>query len=190
MLSVWERGTLRKRSIMPGTSKTCNKCGKSGHFGIVCKTKQGGQQNQRRDDKYGHKSAKSIVNYVESNDDDEYAFIVKNQSDKNDEIKINAGGVNMKCVIDSGASVNTISSALWKKLKIQKILCKSEKSEKKLYAYGSETPLEVLGKFTCEIYLNVKGQSESVEAEFYVIKGSRVSLLGKGTAIQLGVLKL
>ncbi|CAG2188160.1 unnamed protein product [Mytilus edulis] len=66
-------------------------------------------------------------------------------------------------------------SALWENLKIQKIVCKSEKSEKKLYAYGSETPLEVLGKFTCEI--NVKGQSESVEGAFYVVKGNSVSLL-------------
>lgn len=89
---------------------------------------------------------------------------MKNQSDKNDEIEINAGGINMKCIIDSGASVNIISSELWEKLKIQKIKCKSEKSNKKLYSYGSDTPLEVLGKFTCEIYLNVKSQSESVQA--------------------------
>lgn len=60
----------------------------------------------------------------------------------------------------------------------------------KLYSYGSDTPLEVLGKFTCEIYLNVKSQSESVQAEFYVVKGNSVSLLGKTAAIQLGVLKL
>ncbi|CAG2201705.1 unnamed protein product [Mytilus edulis] len=187
-------GHFGKDPSCPAQGKTCNKCGKSGHFGTVCKTKQGGQQNQRRYGKYGTKSAKGIVNYVES-DDDEYAFIVKNQSDKNDafivknqsdkndEIEINAGGINIKCVIDSGASVNIISSALWEKLKIQKIVCKSEKSEKKLYSYGSETPLEVLGKFTCEI--NVKGQSESVEGAFYVVKGNSVSLLGKATAIQL-----
>lgn len=66
----------------------------------------------------------------------------------------------MKCVIDSGASVNIISSELWKKLKSQKIKCESEKSDKKLYSNVSDTPLEVLGKFTCEIYLNVKSQSE------------------------------
>ncbi|CAC5361422.1 unnamed protein product [Mytilus coruscus] len=69
-------GHFGKDPSCPAQGKTCNKCGKSGHFGIVCKTKQGGQQNQRRYGKYGHKSAKGIVNYVES-DDDEYAFIVK-----------------------------------------------------------------------------------------------------------------
>ncbi|CAG2200145.1 unnamed protein product [Mytilus edulis] len=126
-------GHFGKDPSCPAQGKTCNKCGESGHFGTVCKTKQGGQQNQRRYGKYGHKSAKGIVNYVES-DDDEYAFIVKNQSDKNDafivknqsdkndDIEINAGGINIKCVIDSGASVNIISSALREKLKIQKIV--------------------------------------------------------------------
>ena len=169
-------GHFGKHPSWPAQGKTCNNCGTSGHFGTLCKTKQGGQQNQRRygSGKYGHKSAKGIVNFVES-DDDEYAcivknqidnndaFIVKKQSDKNDEIEINAGGINIKCVIESGASVNIISSALWEKLKIQKFVCKSEKSEKKSYAYGRKTPLEVLGKFTCEI--NVKGQSESVEGD-------------------------
>ncbi|OPL20634.1 hypothetical protein AM593_04673, partial [Mytilus galloprovincialis] len=164
-------GHFGKHPSWPAQGKTCNNCGTSGHFGTWCKTKQGGQQNQRRygSGKYGHKSAKGIVNCVES-DNDEYAcivknqidkndafivknqsdkndaFIVKNQSEKNDEIEINAGGINIKCVIESGAS---------------KFVCKSEKSEKKSYAFGRKTPLEVLGKFTCEI--NVKGQSESVE---------------------------
>lgn len=36
----------------------------------------------------------------------------------------------------------------------------------------------------------MKSQSESVQAEFYVVKGNSVSLLGKTAAIQLGVLKL
>ncbi|CAG2198052.1 unnamed protein product [Mytilus edulis] len=136
-------GHFGKDPSCPAQGKTCNKCGKSGHFGTVCKTKQGGQQNQRRYGKYGHKSAKGIVNYVES-DDNEYAFIVKNQSDKNDafivknqsdkndDIEINAGGINIKCVIDSGASVNIISSALREKLKIQK-MCVNLKNQKRNY---------------------------------------------------------
>ena len=115
---------------------------------------------------------------------------MKNQSDKSDEIEINAGGINLKCVIDSGASVNIISSALWENLKSQKIKCKSEKSNKKLYAYGSDSPLEVVGKFSCEVYIQNQSKMKSAQAEFYVVRGNGVSLLGKATAIELGVLKL
>ncbi|CAC5407295.1 unnamed protein product [Mytilus coruscus] len=72
------QGHFGKDPSFPAQGKICNKCGKSGHFGTMCKTKQEGQQNQRRFDKYGHKSAKAIVNYVASDDNDEYPFIVKN----------------------------------------------------------------------------------------------------------------
>ncbi|XP_071123320.1 uncharacterized protein [Mytilus edulis] len=68
-------GHFGKDPSCPAQGKTCNKCGKSGHFGTVCKTKQGGQQNQRRYGKYGRKSEKGIVNYVES-DDDEYMHLL------------------------------------------------------------------------------------------------------------------
>ena len=79
---------------------------------------------------------------------------------------------------------------MWEDLKEQKIKCKSEKSDKKLYAYGSDMPLNVLGKFSCNVSLNAKGQSKCVQALFYVVKGNGQSLLGKFTAQELGVLKL
>ena len=62
----------------------------------------------------------------------------------------------------------------------------SKKSNKKLYAYGSDQPLKVLGTFSAAVRA---GQTE-VEAEFSVIDGKGAALLGKATAIQLGGLKL
>jgi hypothetical protein len=46
-----------------------------------------------------------------------------------------------------------------------------KKTDKKLYAYGSDMPLNVLGKFSCNVSLNAKGQSKCVQAVFYVVKG-------------------
>ena len=41
-----------------------------------------------------------------------------------------------------------IDKNLWLKLKQGKIKCVSRKSDKKLYAYGSKQPLNVLGTFS------------------------------------------
>jgi predicted transcriptional regulator YdeE len=65
-------------------------------------------------------------------------------------------------IIDSGASVNVISNAVWEKLKENKIKCKSEKSDKKLYAYGSKTPLSVMGKFSCNVCLKSRDQRQNI----------------------------
>ena len=92
----------------------------------------------------------------------------------------------MKMVIDSGASTNVVDKGLWSELKRQKIACESKKCVKKLYAYGSKEPLKVLGTFLAST--NVA--ENEVQAEFVVIDGEGEALLGRETALQLGVFKL
>ena len=96
------------------------------------------------------------------------------------------GGVVVAMLIDSGASTNVIEKNLWSKLKQDKIKCVSRKNDKKLYAYGSKQPLNVLGTFSAR----ARVEGKEAEAEFVVINGEGAALLGRETAIQLGVLKL
>ena len=91
----------------------------------------------------------------------------------------------MKWRIDSGASANVISQALWEQLKKQHIKCVSRRSTKKLYAYGVVIPLKVIGTFTTDLSLG----SKSVSAEVSVIKGQGEPLLGRESAVELDVLK-
>ena len=51
-------------------------------------------------------------------------------------------------------------------------------------------PLNVLGKFSCNVSSNAEGQSNCVQAVFYVVEANGQSLLGNFTAQELGVLKL
>ena len=118
-------------------------------------------------------------------DEDEYAFTVSSVTSP-EKIDATVGRVVVEMLVDSGASTNVIDKNLWSKLKQDKIKCVLRKSDKKLYAYGSKQPLNVLGTFSTLV--RVRGKE--TEAKFVVINGKGAALLGRETAIQLGVLKL
>ena len=99
---------------------------------------------------------------------------------------VSVGGVDVDVVVDSASDANLISEDLWKKLKTQKVECVSRTVNKKLYGYSSSTPLDVLGIFEAEV---IAGESKTF-AEFVVTKGDEIPLLGRDTALKLGVLKI
>lgn len=79
-----------------------------------------------------------------------------------------------------------LTENLWLRLKQEKIECVSNKSNKKLYCYGSTQPLEVLWTFSALR----KVRETELKAEFVFIDGEGEALLGRETAVQLGVLQL
>ena len=70
---------------------------------------------------------------------------------------------------------------------IYKVACVSTKASKKLYSYDSNQTLQVAGMFTTEVSLR---ESVLSGVEFVVIENEGHALLGRETAISLGVLKL
>ena len=64
--------------------------------------------------------------------------------------------------------------------------CESARSSRKLYAYASQTPLDVIRTFSCE----VSEGSNTTSAKFCVISGEGDPLLWKDTATSLGILKI
>ena len=97
------------------------------------------------------------------------------------------GGLPVTMIIDSGASCSVVGRNLWEYLKVNKVACMSTKPSKKLYAYGSNQPLQVAGMFTEEVSV---AESVLSGVEFVVIENEGHALLGWKTAISLGVLKL
>ena len=72
------------------------------------------------------------------------------------------------------------------KLKQEKIESVSKKSNKKLRPHGAKHPLEVLGTFSAL----TKVSKTEVKTEFVVVDGEGEALLGRESAVQLGVLQL
>ena len=97
------------------------------------------------------------------------------------------GGLPVTMIINSGASCNVIGRNVWEYLTANKVACMSTKASKKLYAYGSNQPLQVAGMFTAEASV---GESVLSGVQFVVIENEGHALLGREIAISLGVLKL
>ena len=125
-----------------------------------------GKRNQKE------RKGRSQSGMWEVKEKDKYAFTV-NSATSPEKMDVTVGGVVVEMLIDSGASTNVIDKNLWSKLKQEKIKFVSRKSNKKLYAYGSTQPLNVLGTFSALV--RVKGKE--TEAEFVVINGKGVALL-------------
>ena len=97
--------------------------------------------------------------------------------------------VEMEMLVDSGATSSIISEDTWEELKAQNTKCISSAAPpntRNLLAYASDKPLLVKGTFKCEI----KAGQRVTQAEFLVIKGKGIPLLGRETAIKLGTLKI
>lgn len=119
-------------------------------------------------------------------DDTDYAFgIIQKLEDE--KVLINIGGVDIRVIIDSGATVNVVDRKLWEELKREKINCDSSVKTKNLYAHGSDKPLTVAGCFTT----NVQFRNRIVQGEFFFVTEEKGQpLLGKHTASELGILKI
>ena len=122
---------------------------------------------------------------VEVEDEDEYVFAIDGDGGKG-KVTVNIGGIPVGMIFDSGSSANVIDRTLWEELKKQHIKCVSKRSAKKLYAHGATSPLEVIGTFTADLSL----ANKCVSAEFTVIQGRGEPLLGRESAMKLGVLTL
>ena len=110
------------------------------------------------------------------------------EGEQSEMITVQVGGVDLKMLIDSGANSNIVDEGTWEQLKAKGVKCESQAAspDKKLYPYASNQPLPVKGSFKCTVAVC----DRSTRAEFLVIKGRGMSLLGKVTATELGVLKV
>ena len=160
------------RRSCPAYGLDCRKCGTKNHFARVCKNK---------------KKVRTIVESTDSDtDDDSYRVSsVKSSKKYRSHVTVKVGNHPVRFQIDSGADVNIMDAKTFSHIKSR---VKLSKCNTRLYAYGSKTPLQLLGKFTATL-----SNSEKYDvADIYVVQGAHNagSLLGSGSATALGILKI
>lgn len=183
------RGHLKSSPTCPAKDAKCNICKKKGHYQACCRSKKQDEESYKNENKKWVKRKANKVRQVSESDSDDYAFRVNSVGADYDQgnILVTLGGVELPVIVDSGATCNVIDEATWKSLKKKKIKCKSAQSNKRLYAYGTEVALEVIGKFYAEIQVEAGCKGDAL---FYVIREKGSPLLGKETAMKIGVLKV
>lgn len=190
------REHTRANQACPAKGKQCNSCNKIGHFSSMCRSIPKKRKNEDNEESYNRKSqikrSKNEVNTVETEEPSnkskgEGTYYIFNLND-DAVIECEMGGVKLNVLIDSGCNLNVVTDKTWNRLKEEKIkICNEVKGTKKtLYVYGSKVPLDVKGTFDTAIRVNKKTEPATV----YVINNGTRDLLGKETAIKLGVLKL
>ena len=120
----------------PARGKQCRKCNGSGHFEVVCKTKEKqtngrGAGGPRKPDVGKKGGVAHHVRQVETEgthgDDCENAFGILDDSNvlSDGKIPVKIGGLPVTMIIDSGASCNPIVRNVWEYLKANKVACVS-----------------------------------------------------------------
>lgn len=183
----------------PAKGKSCNKCGGRDHFARKCRKRQfqrqfrNGNETERptsekltKGENVGGDSIKSEDTVKSITVNEEYVFCVTT-GDDGSTMKCEIGGIVVSAIIDSGSKYNLLSEMTWKWLKSKAVMVSNQRKEtdKIFRAYGGHE-LPQLGVFTAEIMIN--GRREVTD--FYVIQGNGRVLIGRDTAIAMGVLKI
>lgn len=124
------------------------------------------------------------VNAIEVDEYDVY-----NINDSDDKLRCSIGGITIEMVIDSGSKFNLIDESTWKLMLADGLEMKNQRMSNniKFRAYG-KYPLKLTSIFDAEIVVQDSGNVLKEIATFYVIEKGQQPLLGKETAMKMGLL--
>jgi transposase InsO family protein len=174
-------GTYPHIRVCPARGKDCKSCGKVGHFARVCRTNPPSSQHVQN---VTHTPPQPPP---DSDSEPDYVFTIANLSGQPTTPKcyVNIAGHSVPVMIDSGASVNILDDVTYNKITHNKGI-RLQKTNHKIYSYGSSRPLPIKGT----IITNISTDSKHLSGPFHVVGGNSGNLLSCTTACQLDLLKI
>ncbi|XP_053380302.1 uncharacterized protein K02A2.6-like [Mercenaria mercenaria] len=158
----------------PAQGKECLYCHKKNHFESVCRSKT-----------MKSRKTHNLNDYSSSDDSDQsdnYAFgLTVNAMSRRPYVSALVNGHNVKFLIDTGSSVNVLDQETYNKMNPKP---KLQKPNLKVFAYGTDSHVKLLGKFVT----TVETKQKYTTAEILVTEGKSGNLLSYLTSVELQVI--
>ena len=176
-----------KGSPCPAKGLMCKKCNKPNHFARMCRTpmSQCKPEQPQRSQKPKLRQVTATEDDSLSSSDDGYLYSTGKDRSKIPSVNVKINDTDVEMIVDTGASIDIIDEPTFEKVNQGKNLT-LQSTTKRLFAYGSEEQLPVLGKFKCSLAFRDVQQN----ACLHVIEGNHGSLLSYKTAVALGIVNL
>ena len=171
----------------PAYQKECRNCGRKNHFARCCKSAA---------EKRPKGSIKAVWRLLDNKDqqsdseseESEVELICTLNNSKQDRITIWVDDKSVNFIIDTGSAAMIMTIQQF--IEYEKKTCVLFQSNAKLVPYGSEQPLEIVGKFEAQL----EYQGKTVRKTIYVVNTpkhqSANSLLSRKVTIELGIVTL
>jgi hypothetical protein len=142
---------------------------------------QGQRQSSRQE---VNEVAQTRQDYLDDTDK-EFSYII-NSSTKPPETRITVENLVIKVIVDTGSSVNLFNKSVFKEIQKKNPNIRVQSSHKKVFPYGTNTPLELIGEFQDQI----TASSGTTTGTFLVINTNSTCLISYQTSTALGLLNL
>nr|XP_054774618.1 uncharacterized protein LOC129282782 [Lytechinus pictus] len=185
----------------PAQNRECLVCKRVGHFARVCRSKlrSGGlcsrqaPINHVNSDNFAgigdsaNLAAKTSDNLNDTfNSDDDVMFSVREEGNALPKRSIMVNNARIDALVDSGSSVDIIDEHTFRWMRGRCSPLRLTPSRMRLYAYGSRSPLPLLGQF----FGRVSTASSSTTTRFMVVQGNSGCALSRKTSTELGLIRL
>lgn len=162
----------------PARGKSCHNCQKMGHFARYCNS-QAKPKGKVRNIAENHNDL--------DDSDDEYLFTVNTSYGNHPETQVEIGHTKVNILIDSGASVNLLNYDIYRRIQQNDNRVKLTKTNARIFAYGTSTPLKLAGEFQATIN---SASGTYTTAKFYVTQTKSKCILGYESSSSLGLITL
>nr|XP_039269966.1 uncharacterized protein LOC120344720 [Styela clava] len=182
-------GSFPHKGQCPAKGRKCFNCNDYGHFAKFCrKPKQKKFSRSVNNLKASSKNSSKVESQSCANS--EYSMKVEQSQicNKLPTVEVDVNSVKCCFIVDSGSSVNILDNKAYQEIRRNTSkCCRLCPADTKLFAYGSEKPLQLIGKFAANVKSN---DGQQLSADFYVMKHAKGCLMSNDTAEQLGILKI